>query len=243
MKPKPLIIAHRGASAHALENSLKAFEEAIAVGSDMLEFDVRCTADDQLITFHDADVAGVPVSALTRDEIGAGTGHLPPLLDEVLDLARGRIKLDVEFKEDGYIDRVLESIGRHFDPGDLVVTSFLDTVVAHVKRRIPAVPTGLLLGLDKPDHYLRTRISELFPVSRARQCGADYLAPHFKLARLGVLKRAGAAELPVLVWTVNDDDAISEFLADDRVAGVITDVPARALELRNGVNYRTTAAA
>jgi glycerophosphoryl diester phosphodiesterase len=230
--PRTLIIAHRGASAHAPDNSIEAFQAAIAVGSDMIEFDVRRTRDDELIAFHDADVAGVPAGSLTREEIGERTGHPPPLLNEVLGLARGRIQLDVELKEDGYVDRVLESLRRHFEPRDVVVTSFLDAVVAQVKRSEPDIRTGLLLGLGMPKHYVRTRVSELFPVERARRSAVDYLAPHIRLAQLGALKRAAEVGLPALVWTVNDDHTIRELLADDRVAGVITDVPERALELR-----------
>jgi glycerophosphoryl diester phosphodiesterase len=80
---------------------------------------------------------------------------------------------------------------------------------------------------------LRTRLSELYPVDRARRCQADFLAPHFALARLGVLGRAAQANLPVFVWTVNDDAALRQLIADERVAAIITDVPDRALAIRD----------
>jgi glycerophosphoryl diester phosphodiesterase len=111
------------------------------------------------------------------------------------------------------------------EPGALIVTSFLDGVLAAVKRLRPDLRTGLLLG---------RRPAELHPLARAERCGADYVAPHFTLARLGLLKRAVAAGFPAIVWTVNQDDAIRGFLEDDRVAAIITDLPARALELRDG---------
>jgi glycerophosphoryl diester phosphodiesterase len=225
-----LVVAHRGASAGAVDNSLDAFEQAIAIGADLIEFDVRRTRDDQLIAFHDGAVGGRPVAALTRAEIGETVGHIPPLLDEVLELTRGRIGLDVELKEDGYVERVLATL----DGVDgVVVTSFLDDVVAEVKRIAPAVRAGLLVGVGRTRQVVRTRLSELSPVPRARACGADLVAMHHALASLGALRRTADAGLPVFVWTVNDEALLRRFLADPRIEAVITDVPARALHLRD----------
>ncbi len=210
------VIAHRGLGGP--DNSLEAFERAIEAGADMLEFDVRRTRAGELIASHDPVV-----------ERGGA-----PRLSEVLALARGRVAIDVELKEDGYVEDVVHALRSGFDLDAVVVTSFLDAVVAQVGRWLPAVRTGLLVGMDRPRNPVRTRASELFPVTRARRCGADYLAPELRLARLGVLRRAHAAGFPALVWTVNRDADIAAFLRDDRVAGVITDVAARALELRDG---------
>jgi glycerophosphoryl diester phosphodiesterase len=224
-----LVIAHRGASAGAIDNSLDAFEQAIAIGADLIEFDVRRTRDGQLIAFHDAIVGGSPVQALTRAEIGAATGHLPPLLDEVAELTRGRIGLDVELKENGYVERVLAAL----DGIDgVVVTSFLDEVVAEVKQRAPELRAGLLVGVGRTRQVVRTRLSELSPVPRARACGADLVAMHHALASLGALRRVADAGFPIYVWTVNDEKLLRRFLTDPRVAAVITDVPAKALGLR-----------
>jgi len=228
--PSPLIIAHRGASAQAAGNSLEAFEKAIAAGADAIEFDVRRTREGELIVFHDARVGGTAVAALSREEITARRRRQPPLLREVLELAQGRIGIDVELKEDGYVERVLALVGERFAPPEVIVTSFLDPVVAEVKRIDPAIRTGLLLGMERPAQRLRT---ELRPVARALACRADYLAPHHALARLGTLARADAAGLPTLIWTVNRMEPLRELIADPRVAGIITNVPVRALALRD----------
>jgi len=233
--PATLVVAHRGASAEAAENSLEAFEQAIQVGSDLIEFDVRRTQDDQLIAFHDAAVGGRPVDQLTREEIHLQTGIKPPLLNDVLDVTTGRIGLDVELKEDGYTDRVLEAVGRRFEPDQLVVTSFIDSVVAEAKRLAPGIKAGLLVGRARPEHLLRTRLSELFPARRAHACGADFIAMHFRLADLRALPRADRAGFPTYIWTVNDDDRLRRYLTDPRVRAVITDVPRRALELRQAL--------
>ena len=228
----PLVIAHRGASAGALANSLEAFELAIELGADMIECDVRRTREGELVTFHDEDVTGTPLRLLSRAEIGERLGREPPLLEEVLERVAGRIGVDVELKEDGYVERVLEVVGRHLEPDQTIVKSFLDDVVAEVTRLAPGLRTALLLGDEDPDHRVRTRVSELFPVARARRCGATFIAPHQTLARLGALRRADAAGMKALVWTLNEDEPLQRFLRDPRVHGVITDVPARAVRLR-----------
>jgi glycerophosphoryl diester phosphodiesterase len=221
------IIAHRGASAGAggVDNSLDAFERAIALGADGIEFDVRRTRDDALVAFHDATVRGRPVGRLTRAEIGAAVGQEPPLLDDVLALTAGRIGLDVELKEAGYVDRVLAALAASF-AGELVVTSFLDPVVAEVKRRSPGTRAGLLIGVGRP--------SELTPVGRATRCDADLIAMHHLAAR-GALGRVADAGFPVFVWTVNPAAQLRRWIADDRVEAVITDMPERALAIRDEV--------
>lgn len=230
---RPLVIAHRGASAGKIDNSLEAFAGAIDEGADLIEFDVRRTVDGELIAFHDAHVRRRPVGELTRADIAAATGHRPPLLHEVVALSRGRIGLDVELKEAGYVDRVLDAVATvDTDPAALILTSFLDAVVTEVKARRPDVRAGLLVGTDRPKPVVRTRLSELSPVARARACGADAVGMHFLIASLGALERTHADGLEAFVWTVNRDDALRRFLGDHRIGAVVTDVPARALTLR-----------
>lgn len=218
----------------AADNSLEAFELAIDIGADMIEFDVRRTADDQLIAFHDQTIGERSVANLSRSEIADLTGSAPPLFDEILTLTRERIMLDIELKEHGYVPRVLDEIRTHaMQPDQVVITSFVDEVVREVKELAPATKCGLLLGVAAPEHGLRTRVSELLPVRRAKACRADFVAPYARLARLGVLSRASAAGFSAYVWTVNEPRELKHFLADRRVAAGITDDVALAIELRN----------
>ena len=71
---RAMVAAHRGVATGAAENTIEAFTNAIAVGADMIEFDVRMTRDGELIAFHDARVNGVGVGSLTRDDIESATG-------------------------------------------------------------------------------------------------------------------------------------------------------------------------
>jgi glycerophosphoryl diester phosphodiesterase len=226
-----MVAAHRGVAAGAAENTVAAFTNAIGVGADMVEFDVRRTRDGELIAFHDAVVGGVPVRGLTRDEIEAAAGVRPPLLTDVLRACAGRIRLDVELKEDGYVADAMAVLRAGFDPAQMIVTSFLPAVVAQAKDAFPAVKTGLLVGDGGPLADLPARFRELYPVNLARQVRADYLAPHYRLAALGVLRRAAAAGLPCLLWTVNSPALIRRYAGDPRVAAIITDVAAQAVSI------------
>jgi glycerophosphoryl diester phosphodiesterase len=117
------------------------------------------------------------------------------------------------------------------DPGEFVVTSFLPTAVDGAKTAFPEVKTGLLIGGSARWAGLPTSVRELYPVALARKVRADYLAPHYKLARFGVVDRAAAAGLPCLLWTVNTEPEIRAFAADPRVAVIITDHAERALSI------------
>ena len=116
------IIAHRGASALAThENTLESFQIAINVQADFAEFDIRRTRDHQLIAFHNPDLNGTDIRLLTYDEICKITGthgYRVPLLQEVLELCRGKIKLDIELKETGYEQKIIDLVERYYDYPD-----------------------------------------------------------------------------------------------------------------------------
>ncbi|MFZ0168096.1 MAG: glycerophosphodiester phosphodiesterase [Candidatus Dormiibacterota bacterium] len=230
-----VIGAHRGATTTAAENSLAAFEAAIQVGVEFIEFDVRRASDQTLIVLHDATIGGEPVAALTREAIYQKSGVRPPRLAEVLELAGGRIGLDVELKEDGYVAEVVEQVRRGSEPERVVYTSFLDTVIRQVGSHDPTAKTGLILGRSSPAPYLRTRLSEIFPVQRLRRCEATFAVLHYQLAKLGALRRTHAAGIPTLVWTVNGSRPLRRFLSNPLVYGVITDQPEQALTIRDGL--------
>ncbi len=234
---RPLVVAHRGASAQAPANSAAAFRRAIELGADLIEFDVRRAGDGSLLVVHDRAVGGVPVAELTPAAIAARTGRTPLRLGEVLALAGGRIGVDVELKEPGCAADVLSEVG---DPGGfpaIVLTTFLDGVIAECKDAAPGLRAGLLLGPAPPHRALASR-ADLDLVARARACGADFVAPHVLLTRLGALRRAAAAGLPAYVWTVNEPAALRRLMADPRVEALITDVPDRALGLRGELSRR-----
>ena len=147
MTTRPQVIAHRGVHATgATENTMEAFQLALDAGAEMIELDVRRTGDGQLAILHDHDHSGVALDSCPLEEFEARTGFRPPLLVDVLDWAAGRIALDVELKEDGYAEQLAPLLdGFVAAGGELLVTSFLDPLLAHLGRLAPSLRLGLLV--------------------------------------------------------------------------------------------------
>ncbi len=220
----PLVVAHRGAWGDQPHNSLEALSRAIAIGCEMVELDVRRTRDDQLVAVHDARVGGASVAALDHHELRARLQPgQAPLLEEMVELAAGRIALDLELKEEGYVERVLATLARRLEPDAYVVTSFLDRALVTVSQAAPEARGGLLVRPGRRPRRLEQRLE---------QTGATFLALPAGLARTGLLAWAANRGLESFVWTVNDRRALRSMLADARVAAVITDRPKAALAIR-----------
>ena len=233
MRKQKLIIAHRGASALVPhENTTDAFQTAIELGADMVEFDIRRTLDQKLIVFHNPTLYSKPLNTLTYEEINHIThmeGYQIPLLEEVLVLCHGKIHLDIELKETGYEEEVLTLVKKYFSYSEFFIKSFHDCSVLTIKQLDPNVTTGLLIGIETLD--VKKRLSEYFPRHRLRHCKADFISPHYQFLTKEFLFRMKIQRIPVYVWTVNQPSLIERFLHSS-VAGIITDYPDRALNLR-----------
>ena len=139
---RPLTVGHRGASALAPENTVRAFELAIEHGLDFAELDVHPSRDGRVMVIHDADlsrVAGRPlrVGELTADElarIDVGDGRGVPRLVDVFDVARGRLGLYVELKGTG-TGAALGELARSgaADGVELIGGSFVPELVAELR--------------------------------------------------------------------------------------------------------------
>lgn len=220
------IIAHRGASYLAKQdNTLEAFQLAIDIGADYVEFDVRQTKDEQLIVFHDNNIKGYLISDTNYKDICEITEKYdfkPPLLSEVLELCRGKIKLDIEIKEAGYEEKVIDMVTNLFNYDSFMMKSFLDRCVFRIKHIDPKIKAGLLLSSNAVS--LKKRFNNSFPELRIKACKADFVSPHYKLATSFFLRRMSLEEHEVFVWTVNEPRLIEKFLKKN-VAGIITDKP------------------
>jgi glycerophosphoryl diester phosphodiesterase len=221
---RALVLAHRGAWDQAPQNSLEAIRRASELGCDGVEIDVRRTADGRLVVIHDGRLRWRAVRRLTHQQAQARMRPgQAPLLGDVLDAAAaGRLLVDVELKEDGYVDEVVALVEQHLAPDAFVITSFLAGVLAQVKRQRPQVRTGLLVAPRAAGQVRR----------RVRETGADFLLPHISLLRTGIVGWAAGEGLASWVWTVNDDGDMAALDADPRVAALITDAPARAVRRR-----------
>ena len=246
---RPWVVGHRGAPRRETENTLASFEALVGIGADAAEFDVRRSSDGVLLVYHTQWVRNAPgrrpvlVRNLTYAAICAALsstpqarvhgrlcgGDVPPRLEDAVSQLGGRIRMDVELKQVGYEAEVLDILARHAPPETYMVTSFRESVVATCKRLHPDVRAGLLLGW----HGAGTMVG-MSPFRRARRCNADFIVPHKALVDTSLLDRANRDGVPVMVYTVNQQRHLERLLHDPRVAGVITDVPDVAIEIRSG---------
>jgi glycerophosphoryl diester phosphodiesterase len=212
-----LRIGHRGARGHAPENTLKSIEAGIAAGADLVELDVQRTRDDQLVIMHDKRVdrttngSGLvsEMSLTELRELDAGLGERIPTIEEVLDVANGRIGLMLEIITPG-ISRELSRIVRQGGFKEQVIyASFL-----HAE----------LLSLN---HGSRLTLLEGIPVSPtafALEAGAAYVGLSLDSLTREFVDVLHKSALKVLVYTVNDPRDIA-WLHSLGVEGIISDYP------------------
>jgi glycerophosphoryl diester phosphodiesterase len=162
----PEITAHRGSSANAPENTLAAIEKAIEDGADYAEIDVRLTADGNLVLMHDASLERTAGSDemiwnarweyLRNLDAGSYfsseyTGERIPSLEEVMDAASGRIRLNIEIKYSSHTPDLARKVAELIVEKDYVdrcvITSFKYDVLADVKAVSPDIKTGLIVTM------------------------------------------------------------------------------------------------
>jgi glycerophosphoryl diester phosphodiesterase len=220
-----LCIGHRGASGLAPENTLRAFELAIALGADAIELDVHL-AEGALVVIHDDDLARTTsgrgsVARASLEQLralDAGDGERIPLLDEVLDLCAGRIAVNIELKGRGTAGPVVDRLRERGTPPEQVLLSAFDhEELAVARAAAPEYARGALFGRLGGDAIALGRRVEAVSLHLALRT----LTP----ARAEMIR---AADLALFVYTVNDPGAALA-LGAQGVSGVFTDYPDRLL--------------
>ncbi len=231
-----LISAHRGGFAVDGVPAVERYRRAIELGVDFVEFDVRKTRDGAMVIFHDDHTpSGREVRGLTHRELAEELGPEAMTLDELLDVAAGRVGLHLDLKETGYEAEVVRTALDRSPVDRLVITSG-DQAIRTIKEQFPHVRAGLSIGeeIDRlaPWMKLRVRLSELFPRGRLERSHADFVAVNQQLAGLTVLGYCARHGMDAWVWTVDDERGIARFLADPRVKTLITNRPDVAMGVR-----------
>jgi glycerophosphoryl diester phosphodiesterase len=225
------VTAHRGASAAAPENTLAAVRQAIKDRADWVEIDVQETADGEVVVFHDSDfkkAAGVDLKIwdATLDDlrtIDVGrrfgpqfAGQRVPTLDQVLELCKDRVGVNIELKYYGHDQRleqrVADIVEAHDMQSQIVIMSLKKEAVRKMKALRPGWRVGLLAAVAIGD---------------ATRFEADFLAVNVKLARPDFIHAAHRRGKQVHVWTVNDAVTMSAMLSRG-ADNLITDDPALA---------------
>lgn len=232
---KPLIIAHRGASNLEHENTLKAFKKAIELGVDFIELDVRQTSDHVLVVFHDKSLASKKVNEASLEELkkfAAAQGFEVPTFEEALQFLSSQTRVLIEIKEIGNEQEIIRVARRFLSNEEFIIISLDDEALATVRKIDQNIKTGLILGQDKPEAWLRTRLAELYPAKRVKRLQPDYLIPHYRLFKYDILRGIRKINLPIFVWTVNEPSMIKKYLKLDYISGVITDCPEVATQIK-----------
>ncbi len=219
---RALGIAHRGASLYAPENTLAAIRLALDHGAAAIECDVQRTKDGHLVVIHDqavdrttdgrGPVASYGLDDLRRLDAGrwfapAFAGERIPVLDEVVELARGRALLTLEIKNgptfyEGIEHQVVDTLRRHGVEDDVLLISFDHESLQTVRTLSPGIATGILYAARLVDGP-----------GAARAAGADAVWIDWRFATAKVVSGSHDAGLAVGVWTVDDEHLARELLA------------------------------
>jgi glycerophosphoryl diester phosphodiesterase len=202
---RPLLLGHRGARALKAipENTIASFDQALADGCDGFEFDVRLTADGEAVICHDPKIAGYAIARSTAKQVSS----LPRLRD-ILQRYQDSF-LDIELKVKGLERITLDLFLRHKPRRGFIVSSFVPGVLKSLAAEDSTIPLGLICEFKN-----QLRLWNELPV--------DYVIPRQDLTDPELVRKIKGAGKKVLVWTVNDAEAMQRF-AKMGVDGIISD--------------------
>ena len=228
------IISHRGRTSNdSPDNTLQSIEDAIDLNIEMVEFDVRRTQDGQIVCFHDAEIDDTPLISMSFPEVIKMNPQVPTL-EQVLRLAKGKIQVDVDLKETGYENAVINILLDYFEYDNFIVKSFNRQVIKRIKEIDSKVYTGLLLGEKWKISQFVDVLKESFTGSSVIVEGVDFLSPNYKIFEVGLMAKLSKMQIPIQVWTVNDEDLLRTLLRKD-IHSIVTDIPERAMEIRESL--------
>jgi glycerophosphoryl diester phosphodiesterase len=240
----PLVIAHRGDSAHRPENTLASFASALEVGAALVELDVQLTGDGHVIVIHDPDLERTTngrgdvrrlalaevrsVSAGYPDRFGAAyAGERVPTLSEALALLRGRARVLVEIKTESVTDdadggieaRVAAGVRQAGVADSVALISFDHRAILRLASLAPEMTRGRLFGRTNADEVL----------AAARETGCGLVMPHKGQLTDALVERVHAAGLKLATWVVDEPKELQQ-LARFGLYGVGSNRPGVLLE-------------
>ncbi|MBE3578200.1 MAG: DUF1080 domain-containing protein [Limnochordales bacterium] len=240
----PFIIAHRGASREAPENTLAAFWRGIELKADLLECDVYLSADGVPVLMHDSTVdrttnGSGSITSLTLEQIkqlDAGSwkgaefaGEKVPTLEELLELAKGKAQLLIEIKQAGQpvVAATIAAIRKTGMTNNVVIQSFNRESVKLASQLAPDIPRALLLG----DPGIRdTATAGAFIVKQVLESGANAVSINYGAVTPELVRYLHSRGIAVFVWTVDDRYYLQRMIMAG-VDGIITNDPATAWQV------------
>ncbi|AAP24610.1 glycerophosphoryl diester phosphodiesterase family protein [Bacillus anthracis str. Ames] len=226
---EPIIMAHRGYISKGVENTKEALQGAIDAKADYAEIDVLQTKDGELAVIHDLKLkrlanANVHVSDLTMDELRQltlsqdGFSGQISTLDEIIKLAKGKIKLNIEVKlhggEKDFVNKVLKTIKDNEFEKQCVIQTLHYPLIKEFKRANPNIKVGYILYASR---------------AHLKNVKADFYVAEEYMLNKKLVKEARKLNKPIYVWTVNDMESLKGYYKLN-VDGIITDYPEDARE-------------
>jgi glycerophosphoryl diester phosphodiesterase len=227
---KVIITAHRGASGYAPENTLASMKEAINMKADFGELDVQETLDGEIVLLHDDELKRTTGSLkniweMNYEEVktlDAGSwfsekfkGEPLPKLSDVIDSVRGKLKLNIELKNNGHEkkleERTIKVVKDKNFSGQCIFTSFDYPKIIKVKEIDPTLKVGLIFK----------RMPDSINVFTANM---ELLSVHFSLVDSEFMKKAKENGKEVHVWTVNEENEMKRLIGLG-VTSIITNYP------------------
>lgn len=243
--PRPIIFAHRGASARAPENTLSSFKLAEAEGANAIELDAKLSADGEVVVLHDptlerttngsgrvGDYSWNALRALDAGSHFSATfrGERIPLLYEVFEVFGKRLLINVELTNyrtphDLLVQKVCALVRRHALEGAVIFSSFLASNLAQAAQLLPEVPRSLLAKPGWRGAWARSFVFSF----------GDFVAlhPHFTDVSRHQVQRVHRLKRRIHAWTVNGLKQM-QLLAEWGVDGISTDDPTLALAAVRG---------
>ena len=228
----PLVIAHRGASGYAPENTLPAFRKALELNADMIELDVYTLADGEVVCFHDDGLERLTggeglITDFTLPELSqlrvAGK-HPIPRLTEVLDLIARKLRINVELKGPGTaapVHAIIEEYTKNhgWEKTDFLISSFRQTELRRMRTLDAEIPVGILPH-DAP----------LAALEIGRELDAESINAYHETLDPESVRTIHDAGFRIYAWTVNEHADIHRLL-ELGIDGLITNYPDRVTHL------------
>jgi len=241
--PQPIIFAHRGASAHAPENTLAAFKLALAQNADAIELDVKLSADGYAIVIHDplvnrttgspGRVKDLPLRELRALDAGSFfsdkyQGEKIPTLEEVFEAVGKHTFINVELTNynspyDQLVETVCRLVRKHALQEHVMFSSFFASNLSRARALLPDVPRGLLAFDGWPGAWARS-FGFAFGKYQA-------LHPYLRDVTPQQVQRVHRLNRRIHVWTVNAAEDVRR-LIHWGVDGIFTDDPPLAVQVR-----------
>jgi glycerophosphoryl diester phosphodiesterase len=218
----PLIIAHRGDSSRALENSTEAVRLALSLPVDMIEIDVRKSRDNVLYVMHDKDTGrtadrNIDIEQSTSDEIASvklKNGEPVPVLMDILGLVSGKAGLNIEIKSDGAGGLCAGHLLGAGYRGHVLISSFKEREIFDTRRVMPSLLTSEIF-----DSFT------LKDVNDYKTKGYGVVSLRKKTVNEELIKGCHERKIKVYVWTVDEEEEIKKFITWG-VDGIYSNRPA-----------------